>query len=434
MDPEGPGKPERHDRSRPELYWWRNRPAAGEERLPGRGGKAPADAAFEPGKRLGRKPSAKESDGPPNQPLVGNAGAAFRCASTFGILNYINIFRELTEVNTGSRKFRFDGRLSRFLVCLLLCLMIVASAAAEEEFQPFFRFDLNKVNAWQEPLSNVRFLTSGAWTLNPIDPQKCEEYGIDPNALPSTEGLDTLNISGSAEFSEDQFLQLADDIRSFAQDRQVWIVDCRLESHALINGIAISWYGDHNWANKGMTLAEAEADEQSRFGALPGTTITVYTASNNTPGNPQEITVERWMSERELVEREGFHYLRLAGNDHSWPEEDAVDGFISFVRELDQEVGLDNVWLHFHCHAGKSRTGIFMAIYDMIRNPGISFEDVMLRQAMTGSSYLPNVDEQSEIADVYVLRAQRIRQVYDYLHSEEGDGMGISWIEWLSQN
>ncbi len=263
--------------------------------------------------------------------------------------------------------------------------------------------------------------------------EKCEEYGIDPDASPSTEGLDTLNISGSAQFSEKQFDELAERLRSLAGDRQVWIMDCRIESHAMLNGISVSWYGDHNWANKGMTAAEAQADERSRFGALPGTTITVYTAEENVPGEAQKMAVERCMTEQELVESKGFHYLRLGGSDHSWPEEEEVEAFISFVKELERGDGLDKVWLHFHCQAGKSRTGIYMAIYDMIRNPEVSFGDIMLRHAMTGSSYFPYVNEQSELADVYALRAKRIRQVYDYLHTDKDGVQEMGWGEWVSQ-
>ena len=327
---------------------------------------------------------------------------------------------------------------SRFLaVFAALCLLGYAAAfpaSAEDPFQPFFRFDLDSPTAWQEPLQSVRFITEGAWNLVPLSPEKCASYGIDPNKLPSTEGLDSLNISGSATFSEDQFRQLAKDIRSLAGNRQVWIVDCRLESHALLNGISVSWYGDHNWGNKGLTLTEAEADEQSRFGALPGTSVTVYTAANNVPENPRELSVDRWMTERELVESEGFHYLRLPCNDHSWPEEEAVDAFLAFVDELDRTVGPDGAWLHFHCQAGKSRTGIFMAIYDMIRNPDVSFEDVMLRHVMTGSSYFPYVNQESDLAEVYELRARRIRQIYNYLHTVRPTHPEIPWAEWVSTN
>ena len=318
------------------------------------------------------------------------------------------------------------------VACLVLMLALLTPAMGEETYAPFYRFDLDSPDAWQEPLSNPRVLTEGAWAFKPLDPEKSRQYGLDPEALPAADGLDTLNISGSAEFSEDQFRKLADDLRTLAGDKQIWVVDCRLEGHGLVNGISVSWYGDHNWANKGMTLEEAEADEARRFGSLVGSDITVYTAKDNVPGESRKITVERWMTERELVESEGFHYLRLAANDHSWPEEGAVDAFIAFVSELDRMVGLDQVWLHFHCQAGKSRTGIFMAIYDMIRNPGVPFEDIVLRHALTGSSYFPYVDESNELAAVYALRARRVRQVYDYLHDGRAREGGISWSAWVA--
>ena len=246
--------------------------------------------------------------------------------------------------------------------------------------------------------------------------------------VPDEKGMDTLNISGSAEFSEDQFHELAAKLRGLAPGKDIYIVDCRIESHALLNGISVSWYGDHNWANKGKSLEEAEKDEQERFGSLIGKKITAYSVSENAPDESEEILVDRWMTEKELVESEGFHYLRLPCQDHSWPYEEAIDTFIDLVQGIDTE----NTWMHFHCQAGKSRTGIFMAIYDMMKNPDVKFEDIMLRHAMTGSSYFPYVDESSDIADVYAFRAKRIRQVYDYIQEMDGE-YTIPWSEWISQ-
>ena len=319
------------------------------------------------------------------------------------------------------------------LLFLLLVFSLPVHARAETAHAPFFRFDLDSPEAWQRPLPNVRFLTEGAWHLTPIAPEKCLQYGLSPEALPSTAGLDTLNISGSATFSEAQFRQLASDLRSLAGARQIWILDCRLESHALVNGISLSWYGNHNWANMGLSLSEAEAEEARLFASLPGTSITAYAAENNVPSQPQVIQVERVQSEKALVESEGFRYFRLAANDHSWPEEEAIEAFLAFVDELDKTAGADSVWLHFHCQAGKSRTGIFMSIYDMIRNPDLSFEDIMLRQAMTGSSYFPYVNAKSELAQAYALRARRIRQIYDYLQKRHRGESGLSWRSYLAQ-
>ena len=73
-----------------------------------------------------------------------------------------------------------------------------------------------------------------------------------------------------------------------------------------------------------------------------------------------------------------------------------------------------------------------MANYDMMKNPDVAFEDIMLRHAMTGSSYFPYVDESSDIANVYVFRAKRIRQVYDYIQEMKGN-YTVPWSEWIAQ-
>ena len=89
------------------------------------------------------------------------------------------------------------------MIVLALLLIPAANAVGEEIPRPFLRFDMNSPDAWREPLASVRFLTEGAWSFSPIDPAKCEQYGISPETVPSAEGLDTLNISGSAEFPKD---------------------------------------------------------------------------------------------------------------------------------------------------------------------------------------------------------------------------------------
>ena len=318
----------------------------------------------------------------------------------------------------------------RTIVILLSALLLSGCAKPEKtaSFEPFYRFDVSGPTAWKEPLKNVRYLTEGAYSIKPFSEENLKKYGLDPDTVPSEKGMDTLNISGSAEFSEDQFRELAAQLRELGKGKEIYVVDCRIEGHALLNGISISWYGDHNWANKGKSLEEAEKDEYERFSSLVGKKITAYSVTDNVPGESAEISVDRWMTEKELVESEGCHYLRLPCQDHSWPYEEAVDMFIDFVQSIDTE----QAWLHFHCQAGKSRTGIFMAIYDMMKNPDVPFEDIMLRHAMTGSSYFPYVDEKSDIADVYVLRAKRIRQVYDYIQEMDGN-YTVPWSEWVAQ-
>lgn len=83
----------------------------------------------------------------------------------------------------------------------------------------------------------------------------------------------------------------------------------------------------------------------------------------------------------------------------------------------------------FYCSRGSTAT--FMAIYDMMKNPDVKFEDIMLRHAMTGGDYLPYRNSESDIAEVYIKRAKRIRQVYDYLQEMDGN-YTVPWTEWIT--
>ncbi len=63
--------------------------------------------------------------------------------------------------------------------------------------------DINELKAGRKAFTkdewiNQRFLTEGAYSFKTLD----EKYGISPDVVPNVMGLDTLNISGSAEFSE----------------------------------------------------------------------------------------------------------------------------------------------------------------------------------------------------------------------------------------
>ena len=91
-----------------------------------------------------------------------------------------------------------------------------------------------------------------------------------------------------------------------------------------------------------MTAVEAEADEAARFGGMIDTTVSAYAREDDTPINETRIHIRSVTTERELVEREGFVYVRLAIQDHTWPTPEVIDAFILLVRDLDP----DQIWLH----------------------------------------------------------------------------------------
>ena len=319
-------------------------------------------------------------------------------------------------------KMRRFGRITAVLTAAALVCSAAVPAYAQQP-ETFFRLDSGYKKAGK-PLKNLRFLKEGEYLLSPVS----KKNKIDPFFVPSTEGMDALHISGSEQYSEEQFKELAGQLREMAGNDPVYIIDLRQESHGFLNGIPVSWYGNDNEQNIGMNLAEVEADEQQRFGSLPGTTITAYSADSK-KARSMEIPVETWMTEKELAESEGFGYLRLPATDHEWADPELIDGFISFVKTLDT----DHVWLHFHCHAGMGRTGIFMCIYDMMKNPDVPLEDIVLRQAMTGSSYLlyPGISGEKK-QEKYRKKSENIRLVYEYIQENRDSDYEVTWSEWLS--
>ncbi|MBQ9384308.1 MAG: hypothetical protein IJT87_08730 [Ruminiclostridium sp.] len=178
-----------------------------------------------------------------------------------------------------------------------------------------------------------------------------------------------------------------------------------------------------------MTAAEAESDEAARFGGMIGSTVSAFAREDDTPINETKIFIQSVTTERELVESEGFVYVRLPIRDHTWPSPETIDAFILMMRDLDP----DRVWLHFRCQAGKGRTGIMMMIYDMMRNPDVSMEDIAIRQTMLGGSYpLYTEDSDSYKVPLYAEKARMTPLFYEYVQEAHDDGFAVLWSEWLA--
>lgn len=292
-----------------------------------------------------------------------------------------------------------------FILLLIFLAALVSACAAKpaekaseseaevsaEDAEVFIRIDRDDPEAWKGELDNVRFLTE--------------------------EGM-----SGSAQFSEDQFHDLAAQLKERSKD--VWIVDCRLESHGLINGIAVSWCGADNGANLGKTAEEIMAEEDA-LSDLTGTTVTAFTTENDQPVDGVELAVEKWETEESLSGSEGFHYMRLACPDHCWPPADVIDAFIDFAKDLDGEA-----WLHFHCQAGSGRTGAFMTIYEMMQKPEVPVEEILQHQADTGSGNLVE-RAKPEKSPAQKERCVLARAAYLYIQENRDSGYQVKWSEWL---
>jgi len=248
--------------------------------------------------------------------------------------------------------------------------------------------------------------------------------------MPTNTGLADLRASGGGEFTADGLKLLLARTRG-----PVTVFDLRQETHVFVNGLPISWFATHDWANVGRTQAAIEADEAARVQSLkPGSEIVVAAGDAiKKPGvdsaAPRRLTVEHASTESDIVKSNNTAYVRLTVTDHARPLDDEVDRFVLAVRALPA-----NGWAHFHCEAGRGRTTTFIALYDMLRNANrVSLEDIARRQQLLGYDYdvVRPVGPESWKAPYSVDRIAFVRAFYNYARANPG-GRPRLWSEWLN--
>jgi hypothetical protein len=252
-------------------------------------------------------------------------------------------------------------------------------------------------------------------------------WGRAAETPPSRLGLGYLMASGSEQPS---LTELAGVIRGAGE--KVTLVDLRQESHAYIGEHPVSWYSAKNWANKGKTLAEIEADERSRIEVLSKSRSAVVTRiyAKDTEGCLSDVRNEETayllaQSEEQAACSLGLGYVRIPVSDHSRPLDADVDRFILFIRSL-----APGTWLHFHCHAGDGRTTTFMLLYDMLRNAGaLGLEELAARQYLLGGVDVLHTPHTGWKKELYNERAAFIGMFFEYARTR--DFKTVSWSEHL---
>jgi hypothetical protein len=251
--------------------------------------------------------------------------------------------------------------------------------------------------------------------------------------VPDTTGLNNANLSGSAEFGT---LNLPAIIKEIGKP-QITVVDLRQETHFLVNGIAISWYGQYDWADVGLSMAEVLKLEQKRMdsvrnvGCLKVIRVIKKDKSTGTITEVKDtvLNVESVRSEEELVKSLGHNYFRITVTDRRKPTFDDVDRFIGFVNKL-----ASGTWLHFHCHAGDGRTTTFMTMYDMMQNAKqMSYDDITNRQYLIGGIDLNSDEHYPDYEKPYAYeRTEFLKRFYEYCR-ENTDGFKTNYSSWLKQ-
>jgi protein-tyrosine phosphatase len=311
----------------------------------------------------------------------------------------------------------------RVLLALLLTPAVSFSATLVQKNPPVRPADADSpVLIWDVDLKLGTSLPRNFRTTD--DPIKANN-----GQIPANTGLTDLRASGGGEFTADGLKLLLRRTRG-----PVTVFDLRQETHIFVNGLPISWFATHDWANVGRTHNEIEADEAARVKSLkPGSKIVVNPgAAIKKPGvassAPENVTVEHASTEADIVQENGAAYVRLTVTDHARPVDKEVDRFILAVRTLPE-----NGWAHFHCEAGRGRTTTFMALYDMLRNATrVSLEDIARRQQLLGYDYdvLRPADPGTWKVPYTDDRIAFVRAFYEYVRANPG-GRPQLWSEWL---
>lgn len=226
------------------------------------------------------------------------------------------------------------------------------------------------------------------------------------------EGLNTLNISGSQQFTPNNIELL---IKGIDTNLPITVVDLREESHGFVNGSAISFTNDRNNPNEGLSREEVLLDEKTRLSELKlGEQLTFFNKPFLT------LEVDKVKTEEELTKEYGLNYVRITVTDKTMPKDEMVDYFIQFVNSLEEEI-----WLHFHCKHGVGRTSTFMIMFDIMKNHKISkIEDIINRQLAMYPFKEDTIDNYLSPGTVKFLN-----NFYNYV-KENSDDYKVKWSEY----
>lgn len=291
-------------------------------------------------------------------------------------------------------------------------LSVFSTADAKKKIEGQWRLDGNAA----AELRNFRFMTND-W--------KIEFRGKEP----TRQGLDKLHASASGQPSLAALKTLYQTIHEREPDVKIFLVDLRQESHGYANTLPVSWYIKNNAANVGKNNVEVEADEVERLDNLRGVETTFEPLGNADKQAFKPITIiPRFIqTERDASEKLGFIYQRFAAADMQFPAPEVVDDFIIFIARLP-----DNAWLHFHCQAGHGRTTTFLTMYDIMKNPDVSLEEICKRQYLLGGSNLLLEPEGDDWYSTMARdRADKIRLFYEFVQGTRAEQIGLPWSEWL---
>lgn len=287
---------------------------------------------------------------------------------------------------------------SKFYISLLLLITIFSSIMLQGQITII----KDKSTEHSDPVNlvldnqNCRIIPSHFRTTSDLNILASKNININ--------GLDTLNISGSQQFSKCNIDILLESINT---SLPIVDVDLREESHGFVNGLPISWANKNDNANKGLSRNQVLLKEKKDLKSIKlKTPLTFYNHPNMTI-NPTEVE-----NESKLAKDKSLSYIRVTVTDGSLPSDEMVDYFIKSVKHSPK-----NAWFHFHCKEGIGRTTTFMIMYDMMRNYKVATAKEIIDRQISLVKFSEN-DIKSLNSDIRIAFWEKF---YDYCEKNGDD-------------
>ncbi len=241
-------------------------------------------------------------------------------------------------------------------------------------------------------------------------------------------GFHNLSLSGSGQFSESSLQRMLKVLHSFRDfQKNVVIVDCRLESHGFINGRAVNWTdGILDWANVGKTIEEIERDEKVKLQqAAEARVIVIKTKGKD---KHEKLIVNRVRTERDFITSLGMTYVRLPIQNYYCPSNQVIDQFVHLIANLPS-----HTWLHFHGQEGKERTTTCLVMRDMMLNANkVDFKTILTRHKLIGGSDLLKEYESGSLKERATLENIAFLGIF-YAYCQQVPDFSISWSQWIAK-
>lgn len=250
-----------------------------------------------------------------------------------------------------------------------------------------------------------------------------------------------MNTSGSAQPTVRDLEQL----RDLLEDKELWVIDLRQESHGFVNNLPISWYQKENSINWDKNLEQIDHSEEKLLNTLTGSFTSYKSKKENgvrVATDPKiEIIVQPPKTEWQICFDLSINYLRVPVPDFHPPSNDIVDQFLRFLnkvsikREVLYDSQIDTLkfpHVHFHCEGGKGRTTTFMTMCDIYANcHECSLEEIVLRQKHIGGINLFDYNDSPEWKEEdHLKRVEFIKNFYQYCLQK--DQSNLDWSSWIN--